>query len=148
MSEGHRDTRRRDEGRRDEGRRDTRRRDTRRRDPRRRDENDNSVYIGKRPTMNYVMAAMVILNKGVDCTIKARGRAISHAVDVAEILLNKFYPSAYYKDIKITTEHLENDDHRVSNVSSMEIVLGPQKPKEPEPELTEEPEPVLEPQQD
>lgn len=98
----------------------------------RRDENDNSVYIGKRPTMNYVMAAMVILNKNVDCTIKARGRAISHAVDVAEILINKFYPSAFYKDIKISTEHLQNDDQKISNVSSMEIVLGPHKPQDSE----------------
>jgi archaea-specific DNA-binding protein len=89
------------------------------------DNNDNSVYIGKRPTMNYVMAAMVILNKGTDCIIKARGRAISHAVDVAEILLNKFFPSAKYKDIKISTEHLTNDDGKLSNVSSMEIVVSP-----------------------
>ena len=86
---------------------------------------DNAVYVGKRPTMNYVMAVMVILNRGVDCVIKARGRAISHAVDVAEILLNKFYPSAKYKDIRISTEHLTNDDGRISNVSSMEIEISP-----------------------
>ncbi len=89
---------------------------------------DHNVYIGKKPTMSYVMAAMVILNKGVECTIKARGRSISHAVDVAEILLNKFYPSAFYRDIRINTEHLENDQGKVSNVSSMEIVLGAKKP--------------------
>lgn len=89
------------------------------------DNSDNSVYIGKRPTMNYVMAAMVILNRGTDCTIKARGRAISHAVDVAEILINKFFPSAKYKDIRISTEHLTNDDGKTSNVSSMEIVVAP-----------------------
>ena len=87
--------------------------------------NDNAVYIGKRPTMNYVMASMVILNRGENCTIKARGRAISHAVDVAEILIHKFYPTAAYKDIRITTEHLSNDDGKVSNVSSMEIELSP-----------------------
>ena len=86
---------------------------------------DNSVFIGKRPTMNYVMAAMVILNRGTEYTIKARGRAISHAVDVAEILINKFFPSAKYKDIRISTEHLTNDDGKSSNVSSMEIVISP-----------------------
>ncbi|MCF2139472.1 MAG: DNA-binding protein Alba [Candidatus Lokiarchaeota archaeon] len=86
---------------------------------------DNSVFIGKRPTMNYVMAAMVILNRGTECTIKARGRAISHAVDVAEILIHKFFPSAKYKDIRISTEHLTNDDGKQSNVSSMEIVISP-----------------------
>ncbi len=52
----------------------------------------NTVYIGKRPTMNYIMATMIILNKGESCTIKARGRAISLAVDVAEILMKKFFP--------------------------------------------------------
>ena len=93
--------------------------------------NDDSVYVGKRPTMNYVMAVMVVLNRGVDCTIKARGRAISHAVDVAEILINKFYTTAGYKDIRITTEHLSNENGKVSNVSSMEIVICPRK-KEPE----------------
>jgi len=58
---------------------------------------ENSVFVGRRPTMNYVMATMMILNKGVDCTVKARGRAISHAVDVCD------------------------------NVSSIEIVLAPPK---------------------
>jgi DNA-binding protein len=86
---------------------------------------DNSVYIGKRPTMNYVMAALVILNKGNKCTIKARGRSISHGVDVAEILKKKFYPSARYDSISIDTEQLTNEDGKVSNVSSMEIVIAP-----------------------
>ncbi len=86
---------------------------------------DNAVYIGKRPTMNYVMAVMVILNKGRNCVIKARGRRISHAVDVAEITLNKFFPTAKYKDIRISTEVLPNDDGSKTNVSSMEIEISP-----------------------
>ena len=85
----------------------------------------NSVYIGKRPTMNYVMASMVILNKGDTCTIKARGRAISHAVDVAEILTKKFFPTAKYSSIKLGTEQLTNDDGKTSNVSSIEITIAP-----------------------
>ncbi len=75
--------------------------------------------------MNYVMAAMVILNKGENCIVKARGRRISHAVDVAEILINKFFPTAKYADIKISTEVLNNDDGSTTNVSSMEITLSP-----------------------
>ena len=86
---------------------------------------DNSVYIGKRPTMNYVMAAMVILNKGQKCTIKARGRAISHGVDVAEILKKKFFPTARYDSIRLDTEQLKNEEGRTNNVSSMEIVIAP-----------------------
>ncbi len=67
-------------------------------------EEPNTVYIGKRPTMNYVMASMIILSKGESCTIKARGRSISHAVDVAEILIKKFFSSAKYQDIRLNTE--------------------------------------------
>lgn len=98
-----------------------------RREPRERRENDNNVYIGKRPTMNYVMAAMVILNREEEntCCIKARGRAISHAVDVAEILKNKFIKKAKYKEIRLSTEQLENADGKISNVSSIEIELTP-----------------------
>lgn len=92
---------------------------------RERRENDNSVYIGKRPTMNYVMAAMVILGEGDNCTIKARGRSISHAVDVSEILKNKFITAAKYVDIRLSTEQLQNNDGKISNVSSIEIEISP-----------------------
>ena len=53
--------------------------------------NDNSVFIGKRPTMNYVMAVMMLLNRGEECIVKARGRSISHAVDICEITKNRFF---------------------------------------------------------
>ena len=65
---------------------------------------ENAVFVGRRPTMNYVMATMMVLNKGVDCTVKARGRAISHAVDVCEILRNRFLKGTEYKDIVLSTE--------------------------------------------
>lgn len=88
---------------------------------------DNAVFIGRRPTMNYVMAVMMILNKEEDCTVKARGRSISHAVDVCEILKNRFMKGITYKEIRITTEQLKSEDGRENNVSSMEIVLSPPK---------------------
>jgi len=77
--------------------------------------------------MNYVMATMMVLNKGVDCTVKARGRAISHAVDVCEILKNRFLKGVEYKDIVISTEVLTGENNQSSNVSSIEIVLSPPK---------------------
>jgi len=86
---------------------------------------ENAVYVGRRPTMNYVMAGMMVLNKGEECTVKARGRAISHAVDVCEILRNRFLKGTEYKEIKIDTEQLEGENGRKNNVSSMEIVLSP-----------------------
>jgi len=88
---------------------------------------ENTVFVGRRPTMNYVMATMMVLNKGVDCTLKARGRAISHAVDVCEILKNRFLKGTEYKDIQLSTEQLEGEDGRSNNVSSIEIVLAPPK---------------------
>ena len=88
---------------------------------------ENAVFVGRRPTMNYVMAVMMVLNKGVDCTVKARGKAISHAVDICEILKNRFLKGVEYKDISITTEVLTGEEGRQNNVSSMEIILSPPK---------------------
>ena len=88
---------------------------------------ENAVFVGRRPTMNYVMAVMMILNKGEDCTVKARGRAISHAVDICEILKNRFLKGAEYKEIRIATEQLKGEDDRENNVSSIEIVVSPPK---------------------
>jgi len=86
---------------------------------------DNAVFVGRRPTMNYVMAVMMILNKGEECVVKARGRAISHAVDVCEILRNRFLKGTEYKDIQLSTEVLEGENGQSNNVSSIEIILTP-----------------------
>ena len=88
---------------------------------------ENAVFIGRRPTMNYVMAAMMILNKGEDATVKARGKAISYAVDVCEILKNRFLKGTSYGEIRISTEVLTNENGSANNVSSIEIVLCPPK---------------------
>jgi len=93
----------------------------------RREGQENAVFVGRRPTMNYVMAVMMVLNKGEDCTVKARGKAISHAVDICEILKNRFLKGVEYKDIRISTEQLTGEEGRTNNVSSMEIVLAPPK---------------------
>ena len=85
---------------------------------------ENAVFIGRRPTMNYVMATMMILNKGEDCTVKARGRKISHAVDVCEILKNRFLKGTEYKNITLSTEQLGENEEK-TNVSSIEIILSP-----------------------
>lgn len=86
---------------------------------------DNTVYIGKKATMNYVLAVVTQFNSGCnDVCIKARGRAISRAVDVAEIVRNRFVKGASYKDVKIATEPMQRMDGASSNVSSIEIYLG------------------------
>lgn len=86
---------------------------------------DNTVYIGKKPTMNYVLAVVSQVNAGHDdVCIKARGRAISRAVDVAEIVRNRFVHELGYKEVKISTESLPGQDGGSANVSSIEIYLG------------------------
>ncbi|MBI4015789.1 MAG: DNA-binding protein Alba [Candidatus Aenigmarchaeota archaeon] len=85
----------------------------------------NTVYIGKKPTMAYVLACITQLSEGnSEITIRARGRTISQAVDVAEVVRNKFVKDASVKNIVIGTEELESKDGQMLNVSSIEIVLG------------------------
>ena len=91
-------------------------------DKRRTDE--NVIYVGSKPPMSYVLAVVTQFNGGSDeVVIKARGRAISRAVDAAEITRNRFIKDAEIKDIKIGTESMINEEGRTSNVSSIEIYL-------------------------
>ncbi|KKM85156.1 hypothetical protein LCGC14_1291920 [marine sediment metagenome] len=87
---------------------------------------DNKVFIGRKKTMNYVMAAMMVLNDK-PVRLLARGRSISLAVDVAEILMNRFIKGCTYGEIIIGTETITNTDGTSSNVSSMEIEIIPPK---------------------
>lgn len=85
---------------------------------------NNTVYIGKKPTMNYVLAVVSQVNSGCDdVCIKARGRAISRAVDVAEIVKNRFVQTLRYKEVRIATESLPGQDGGSANVSSIEIYM-------------------------
>ena len=86
---------------------------------------DNTVYIGTKPTMNYVLAVVTQFNSGSpEIILKARGRAISRAVDVAEIVRNRFVSTATVKDIVIDTEPLDTEEGASINVSSIEIKLA------------------------
>jgi DNA-binding protein len=92
------------------------------------DGQDNVIYIGKKPTMNYVLAVVTQFNSGQSkVTIKARGNAISKAVDVVEIARNRFItamPNPSGEGIAIKSEEVQNEDGTKSKVSSMQIVLS------------------------
>jgi len=89
---------------------------------------ESTVYVGKKPTMNYVLAVVTQFNSGSpEIIIKARGRAISRAVDVAEIVRHRFVSSATIKDIIIDTEQLATEEGPTINVSSIEIILAMEK---------------------
>ncbi len=90
-----------------------------------RQEGENIIYIGKKPTMNYVLAVVTQFNSGMnEVAIKARGNAISRAVDVKEIVINRFLPNIREKSIRTMSEELQNEDGTKSKVSAIQIVLG------------------------
>ncbi|NYT07974.1 MAG: DNA-binding protein Alba [Methanomicrobiales archaeon] len=84
---------------------------------------DNTVFVGNKPVMNYVLAVVTQFNNGAsEVAIKARGKAISRAVDTAEIALNRFLENVSKKEIFTSTEIIDTDSGK-TNVSSIEIVL-------------------------
>jgi DNA-binding protein len=85
----------------------------------------NVVFVGKKPAMSYVLACVTQFNDGRDEVIlRARGRAISHAVDVAEIVRNKFLTNTQVSGVKIGTEEVQSEQGEKLNVSSIEIILA------------------------
>lgn len=88
------------------------------------EQSENTVYVGKKNVMSYVLAVVTQFNQGVpEVHLKARGKAISRAVDVTQIVKNRFIPTLVIKEIKISTEELTSEDGSTSKVSSMDIVL-------------------------
>jgi len=88
----------------------------------RRDE--SVVFVGSKPLMSYITACVTQLNRNPEeLVIKARGRAISRAVDVAEVLRNRFMTDLVVSEIEISTEQVKTAEGNVANVSAMEITL-------------------------
>jgi DNA-binding protein len=85
----------------------------------------NVVLIGKKPVMNYVVACLTFFNSGEkNVTVKARGRAISRAVDTVELLRRAFVKDLGLSGICIGTEEVQRvEENRKSNVSTIEINL-------------------------
>lgn len=84
---------------------------------------DNVVYIGSKPILNYCMAVIEGLSQGGSVALKARGRAISRAVDVAEVTRNRYLNGVRVESIDITTEELDSLDGNTRNVSAITILL-------------------------
>ncbi len=86
----------------------------------------NVVYVGNKPPMTYVMAVITAFNFADtnNVILKARGRAISTAVDVAEIIRNRFFKEAKVHALSIGTEQITpREGGNPRNVSTMEINL-------------------------
>jgi len=82
----------------------------------------NTVFIGQKPIMSYVTAIVMQFTSGSsEVSVKARGRAISAAVDVVEVCRRRFFEGKLHvKNIIIGTEQL-GEEGQVRNVSTIEI---------------------------
>ncbi len=87
----------------------------------------NTVFVGNKPAMTYVLAVMTCFNdnNATEVRICARGRAISSAVDVAELTRNKLMPDLKVKSIITSTEQVQRrEGGGMANVSAIEIILS------------------------
>ena len=91
-------------------------------------ERSGIVFIGNKPAMSYVLAIITSLSasNAKEITLKARGRAITTAVDVAEIARNRFLKDLKISKISIGTEEMpaREGENRSRMVSTMEITLA------------------------
>lgn len=84
---------------------------------------DNIIFIGKKPSMAYVLSIVTQFNEGQkEVMIKARGQSISKAVDVAEIVKTKFFKNAQIENISISTEIIKDNKEDIT-VSVIEIPI-------------------------
>jgi DNA-binding protein Alba len=84
---------------------------------------DRIIFVGKKPAMSYVMAVITQFSDGAkEVEIMARGRSISRAVDVAEVVKNRFMSGIRLK-IEIGTDKIQDEQGNQINVSTIDITL-------------------------
>ncbi len=86
----------------------------------------NSVLIGRKPVMNYVLACITLFHGGAkEVNIKARGKAISRAIDVEEVVRRRFLPDVKVKRIGIGTDKIAPNEEgsQLTNISTIDITL-------------------------
>ena len=90
-------------------------------------ENADVIFVGNKPPMSYVLAIITSLSAGnlKEITLKARGQAITTAVDVAEITRNRFIKDLKVSKIAIGTAEMppREGESKSRMVSTMEITL-------------------------
>ncbi|MBS3077268.1 RNA-binding protein [Candidatus Pacearchaeota archaeon] len=86
--------------------------------------NDNSVFIGSKPLVNYIRGVITqfMRKDAAEVVIRSRGKFISKAVDVAEIAKRSLENAVKVKEIKIGSESFESEGKK-TNISTMDIVL-------------------------
>jgi DNA-binding protein len=85
----------------------------------------NEILIGKKPLMTYVTATLVQLANEPTVVIKARGRSITRAVDVAQIIVKRMGNIGYkIGPVKIGSENIQSEDGKIRSVSSIEVQVS------------------------
>ncbi len=87
----------------------------------------NVIYVGRKPPMNYVLGIITSFSGSdtKEVTLKARGQAITTAVDATEITRHRFMKNLGIGKITIGTEEMppREGENRTRMVSTMEITL-------------------------
>lgn len=87
-------------------------------------EDDNVIFIGSKPPMNYVIAILTEFKKSSVVIVKARGRTIGKAVEAAELVHRKFLETAVVYDVKLGLENIiDNKTNKPMDIPSIEIFL-------------------------
>jgi DNA-binding protein len=82
------------------------------------------VRIGQKPVMNYVVACVTLFNGGTpEILLRARGQAITTAVDTVQMLRRSFLKDLIVKNIAIGSEDITRMDGTRGNISTIEITL-------------------------
>jgi DNA-binding protein len=86
---------------------------------------NNAIFIGKKPLMTYVTATLVQLANEPTVIIKARGKSITRAVDVAQIIVKRMDTLGYkIGPVKIGSESVQSQNGRNRNVSTIEVYIS------------------------
>jgi archaea-specific DNA-binding protein len=86
---------------------------------------NNEIFVGKKPLMTYVTATLVQLANEPVVVIKARGKSITRAVDVAQIIVKRMDTLGYkIGPVKIGSEIVQSQDGRPRNVSTIEVSIS------------------------
>ncbi len=84
----------------------------------------NAVLVGRKNTMNYVLAAIRLFTEGAsEVVIRARGKNVCKAVDAAERVKSTLR-DVEIRDVRIYSEEVEGEDGKKRRVSAIEIVLA------------------------
>ena len=91
-------------------------------------EKSDVIFVGNKPPMSYVLAIITAFSSGVakEITLKARGQAITTAVDTAEITRSRFLKDLKVSKIVIGTQEMppREGENRSRMVSTIEIGLS------------------------